>query len=206
MEGSEPDRNNRPWLIAIAASAGGISALQQILAGLPTTLPASVVIVQHRTPTRESGLERVLSRCAQMPVVAATADQGIQPGTSDLARPDLHLTVGADWKFNYHDGRKVRFLQSSANPLLDSAAEVFGARAIAVVLTGSGLDATDGVQAIKARGGIVIAQDPATAQYPSMPSSAIGTGAVDYVLPLQAIAPALLAITGRQPVSQERMS
>jgi len=65
---------------------------------------------------------------------------------------------------------------------------------IAVVLTGSGTDATDGVQRVKAHGGTVIAQDPATAQFFSMPSAAIKTGAVDYVLPVEAIAPALAAI------------
>src|SRR5262249_4872578 len=98
-------------------------------------------------------------------------------------------------RFEYMDGAKVRGLFSSANPLFESAARAFGDRTIAVVLTGSGIDATDGVQTVRARGGIVIAQDPATAEYNSMPLSAVRSGAVDHILPLEAIAPALVAIT-----------
>ena len=90
---------------------------------------------------------------------------------------------------------------SSANPLFASAAQVYGPRAIAVVLTGSGYDATDGVQAVKAHGGVVIAQDPSTARHSGMPRSAVETGAVDYVLPLDAIAPAIAAIVRGEPVA-----
>jgi two-component system chemotaxis response regulator CheB len=93
---------------------------------------------------------------------------------------------------------------SSANPLLESAAGAFGDRTIAVVLTGSGLDATDGVQTVKARGGIVIAQDPASADFDRMPQSAVSTGVVDHVLPLEAIAPALVAIVRGESVEGER--
>jgi two-component system chemotaxis response regulator CheB len=197
------DRDDTPWLIAIAASAGGISALRTILAGLPPTIPASVVIVQHRQPTPRSQLEDVLARGAQMAVTTANANEPVRPGVVYVARPDLHLTVGPDRRFTYIDGAKIRFVRSSANPLLDSAANVFGERTIAVVLTGSGLDATDGVQAVRARGGIVIAQDPATAEHASMPMSAIRTGAVDHVLPLEAIAPMLVAITRGRTVGRE---
>ena len=92
------------------------------------------------------------------------------------------------------DGHKIRFLLSSANPLFESAAAVLGPRVIAVVLTGSGSDASDGVRAVKAAGGAVIAQDQATSQHFSMPREAIRTGAVDYVLPLDRIAPALVSL------------
>jgi len=87
---------------------------------------------------------------------------------------------------------KIRHVLSSANPLFTSAAGVYGDGVIAVVLTGGDSDATDGVQSVSEAGGIVIAQDEATPQNFSMPRSAIKTGSVDYVLPLDEIAPKLL--------------
>ena len=187
-----------PWLVVIAASAGGIQALTNVLSTLPKTLPASIVIVQHRTPRPESGLEQILARTTRMPVTTARLGEPVEPGVVYIARPDLHLRVGSSRCFGYANGTRIRGVLSSANPLFESAADVYKDRTIGVVLTGSGFDATDGVQRVKARGGIVIVQDPASAQYNGMPSAAIGSGAVDRVLPLDAIAPALIdIITGR---------
>jgi two-component system chemotaxis response regulator CheB len=189
------------WLVTIAASAGGIEALQKLLAALPRDLPAAVVVVQHRRPhPRESYLNRIFARVTSMPVVTADHDQPILPGKVYVARSDLHLTVSPDRRFSYVDGTKVRFLLSAANPLFASAAAAFENRLIAVVLTGSGNDATDGVQTVKGHGGVVIAQDPRTALNSGMPLAAVESGAVDYVLPLEAIAPALTAIMRGEPV------
>jgi two-component system chemotaxis response regulator CheB len=191
----------RPWLITIAASAGGIQAIRTILRSLPRDLPAAIVVVQHRTPGRDSALSTILRRPSPLRVVDAAEGGEIQPGTVYVARADSHLTVAPDRTFQYHDGRKIRFVRSSANPLFESAARVFDGHVIAVVLTGGGHDATDGVQGVKAHGGHVIAQNPATAQHWSMPGSAIRSGAVDYVLPLDAIGPALDDIVHGRPVS-----
>ena len=125
----------RPWLIAIAASAGGIPALKTVLAGLPATIPASIVIVQHRPPKLGSVLDQVLARSAQVPVTTAKPNERLQPGVVYLAQPDLHLTVGPNGTFAYRDGARVRGLLSSANPLLESAANAYGDRVIAVVLS-----------------------------------------------------------------------
>ena len=156
-----------PWLVVIAASAGGIQALTNVLSTLPKTLPASVVIVQHRTPRPESGLEQILARTTRMPVTTARLGEPVEPGVVYIARPDLHLRVGPTRCFGYANGTRIRGVLSSANPLFESAAEVYKDRTIGVVLTG-------------------------------MPSAAIGSGAVDRVLPLDAIAPALIdIISGR---------
>ena len=87
-----------------------------------------------------------------MPVVQADDGERVAPGVVYVARPDLHLTVTAGRHFAYRDGRRIKFLRSSAVPLLDSAAAAFGDRVVAVVLTGSGTDATDGVQRVKQGG------------------------------------------------------
>jgi two-component system chemotaxis response regulator CheB len=187
--------SNEPWMITLAASAGGIDALTTILRALPKDLPAAVVVVQHRMPRSEPNhFRNILQRAAAMPVIMAEHDQVIQPARVYIARSDLHLTVSRERRFSYVDGTRIRYLLSSANPLFESAAAAFKTHLVAVVLTGGGSDATDGVQTVKAHGGLVIAQDPATAQHRGMPTAAVESGSVDLILPLERIGPALDAI------------
>jgi two-component system chemotaxis response regulator CheB len=120
----------------------------------------------------------------------------LRPGTVYLASPDRHLVVNPDLTLGMEDGRRIRGTLSSAKPLFESASNVCGPGVVAVVLSGSGFDATDGVQSVKAEGGVVIAQHPESAQFPSMPLSAIKTGEVDLILPLEQIAPTLLRLVG----------
>lgn len=169
MEPSASTQN--PWLVTIAASAGGIEALRMVLAAVPRDLPAAFVIVQHRPAAgdKPSYLHHILSRVTDLPVVTADQDQPILPGKIYVARSDLHLTVSSDKRFSYVDGTKIRFVFSAANPLFASAANVFTNHVIAVVLTGCGHDGTDGVQIVKAHGGLVIAEDPRSARYPGCP-------------------------------------
>jgi two-component system chemotaxis response regulator CheB len=203
MNAHHPRRpaHKAPWLIAIAASAGGVAAVSTVLAALPNDLPAAVIVVQHRRPTGKSYLQEILTRRARMPVVPATSGESISRGVVYLARPDRHLTVQPDRRFAYIDGTRIKFVMSSANPLLETAARTFEGRLIAVVLTGGGSDATDGVQTVKANGGIVIVQDEASSEQWGMPAAALRTGAVDYVLPLEAIGPAIEDIVNGRPVA-----
>jgi two-component system chemotaxis response regulator CheB len=184
------------WLITVAASAGGVTALQTLVRDLPKDLRASVIVVLHRPADHVSMLESILRRATRMRVAEAVDGAHLEPGVIYIARPDLHLTVESDYRFAYVDHRRIRFVRASANPLFETAARLFRDRAIGVVLTGMGQDGTDGVQAVRAHGGIVIAQDPWTAAHSGMPASAIGTGAVDFVLPLEQIAPTLTSIVG----------
>ena len=111
------------------------------------------------------------------------------PGTVYLAPPREHLVIRRDETLALVDGhRKIRHVFSSADPLFASAAQVYGDGVIAVVLTGADSDATDGVQSVRQRGGIVIAQDRATSHVFGMPHAATSTGAVNAVLPLPEIA------------------
>jgi two-component system chemotaxis response regulator CheB len=180
------------FAVVIGASAGGLEALTTLLSALPAGFPAAIVIVQHRTPDKPSLLEPILARRTRLTVTTAREKEVLAPGVVYVAAPDQHLTVGADRRLAYHDGTRIRGVRSSANPLFESAAEAFGSRLIAVVLSGSGMDATNGVQHVKARGGTVIVQDRATAGHFGMPGSAILTGAVDHVLPIGEIAAVLV--------------
>jgi len=186
---------NPQRVIVIAASAGGIRALISVLSMLPPDFPAPIIIVQHRALAGESHLVAVLGRKTQLTVVEATDGDALQAGTVYVARADHHLTVTGTGRLAYVNGRPIRHLLSSANPLFASCAETFGADAIAIVLSGSGRDGADGVLAIKAHGGTVIAQDEATAEHFGMPRAAIESGAVDMVLPVETIAATLLRLT-----------
>jgi two-component system chemotaxis response regulator CheB len=180
-----------PAVVLVAASAGGISALSTILGRLPDDFSAPIVVVQHRGHQGDSQLVPILARQTRLPVKQAAAGETLKPGTVYVARADKHLTVTRTGRFRYSDGHRIRHVLSSANPLFASAATKFGAGAIGLVLTGTDSDATDGVQAVRERGGVVIAQDRKTSEFFDMPRSAIATGAVDYVLPLEDIAPAV---------------
>ena len=193
--------NEGHWLVAMAASAGGLAALATVLAQLPADLPASVVVLLHRRPLRQSLLDKILARHARMPVHLAQPGMSLAPRCVYIAPADRHLIVNPDTRFAFQDGTRVRGVLSSANRLFETAAPVFRGRMIAVVLTGTGFDATDGVQEVKARGGIVIAQNEATSEYFGMPAAAIKTGVVDHVLPLNAIGPAIVGIVTGQAVT-----
>jgi two-component system chemotaxis response regulator CheB len=192
-----------PWLIILAASAGGVQALRTIVGGLPSGLPAAVLVVLHRPAGHTSYLRELLETCSPLPVVDAQDGDAISGGVVYVARTDAHLTVTGDERLLHQNGRQIRFTRSGANLLLETAAATFGERVIAVVLTGGGSDATDGVQAVKASGGVVLAQDEASSELWGMPRAAIDTGAVDYVLPLDGIAPVLEAIVRGEPVRED---
>jgi two-component system chemotaxis response regulator CheB len=175
-------------LVVMAASAGGVQALQKVLSGLPPDFPLPIAIVQHRTGNPPNLLAHVLGRHTALRVKTAEEGEIMVPGIVYLAPPREHLVIQRNEQLALVDGRKVRHVRSSANPLFASAAQVYGDGVIAVVLTGGDRDATDGVQTVRHRGGIVIAQDEPSSHLFGMPRSAIDTGAVNAILPLGEIA------------------
>ena len=185
-------------LVVMAASLGGVEALSEILSGLPPDFPAPIAIVQHRTARLPNFLAEVLGYRSRLSVKNATEGESLLPGIVYIAPPDHHLFINPDATLSFRDGRRIRYVLSSANPLFESAAAAFPGRVIAVVLTGGGSDATDGVQSVKESGGIVLAQDASTAASYAMPRSAIATGDVDMVLPLEQIAPTLVRLVNER--------
>ncbi len=178
-------------LVAIATSAGGVLALIQLVADLPADFPAAIAVVLHLEPRRPSLMADILNRRSQLPVKQAAAGDRLQPGHIYLAPPAHHLLVTADGQFCLSQSHPVHFLRPAADLLFESVADHYGKRAIAVVLTGTGSDGAAGAQAIKAKGGIVIAQDQETSEYFSMPSTTIQTGVVDWIVPLPKLAEVL---------------
>jgi two-component system chemotaxis response regulator CheB len=190
-------------VIAMAASVGGLKALSMILGGLPADFPAAIAIVMHVSPHHKSLLTEILKCRTQLQVKEAHTGDVLVPSKVFVAPPNHHLFVvkGDRLKLSSSHAGKIHFARPSAEPLFASVAEVYGKNAIAVVLTGGDGDGSFGVQIIKHKGGRVIAQDRPTSENFSMPETSIKTGDVDYILPLDRIAPMLIALvwTGNQP-------
>jgi two-component system, chemotaxis family, protein-glutamate methylesterase/glutaminase len=185
-------------IVMLAASAGGLGALSRVLGSLPPDFPVPVVVVQHLDPRHRSLMAEILQRRTQLNVEQATEGAKLEPSTVYIAPPDEHLLVTPDGRLTLSHADLVHFVRPSADLLFESGAGAFPGRAIGVVLTGSGSDANMGVRAIEQTGGTVIAQDPDEAEFSGMPQAAIASGAVDFVLRLEEIAPALVALVMRE--------
>ena len=181
-------------VVAIVASAGGLTAISAVLAALPVDFPAALVIVQHLSPDHPSQMADILSRRMPLPVKQAEEGDTLRPGHVYLAPPGHHLIVNPDLTLSLTRTEKVRHARPSGDVLFNSVSVACGVRAIALVLTGGDGDGTAGIQAIKAAGGVTLTQDEASSEHFSMPRSAIATGAVDHVLALDAIAPMLVRL------------
>jgi two-component system chemotaxis response regulator CheB len=181
-------------VVAVAASAGGLKALQHLVGDLPAGLPAAVLIVQHLDRHSPSMLAAILARRTTLHVREAAHGSVIAPGSAFVAPPDHHLLLNRNGTLSLTQTELVHFVRPSADLLFESAAASAGPRAIAVILSGSGHDGAMGVKAIKKRGGTVIVQ--AAAEHPGMPEAALATGAADHVVPLAEIAPLLRRLLG----------
>ena len=188
---SSADSHGPYEAVALAASAGGLAAISKVVADLEAGFPAAILIVQHLDPRHKSLMAEILTRRTALGVKQAAQGDRVEPGTIYIAPPDRHLLVNTDATLSLSQAELVNFVRPSADLLFDSMAASYRDRAIAVVLSGTGSDGSFGVRAVKKMGGTVIAQDESTAEFRGMPHAAMATGQVDYVLPLEEIAPAL---------------
>jgi two-component system chemotaxis response regulator CheB len=178
-------------VVAFAASAGGLKALSEVLGDLPQHFPAACVVVQHVDPRHRSLMADILGKRTRLAVREAREDDRLAPGTVFIAPPNRHLLVNADGSLHLTQTELVHFVRPSADLLFESVAASYRERAIAVVLSGSGIDGAMGVTAIHKTGGTVIVQDERNAEFGGMPQAALRTGTADFVLPLEEIGPAL---------------
>lgn len=193
-------------LVVIGASAGGIEALSLLMATLPESLSVPIVIAQHLDPNVTSHLGQILTRRSKLPVrtVGENAPEHLVdgviyviPADSDVEITDdvIHLLPG----MGQHP-------MPSIDRLLSSAAHAYGERVIAIILTGSGSDGTAGAREVKAAGGAVLIENPATASYPTMPASLSPT-TVDLVVDLDRMGPILTdLISGAQNLMSQSAS
>lgn len=171
--------------VAIGSSAGGVAALQTLFEGMPTDLDVAFVVVAHLEPARPSELAPILQRRTGMRVVQVSGETPLQPNCVYVIAPNTQLEISghaiASHAFDEPRGRRApidQFFRSLAKQHGDG---------FAIVLSGTGSDGVVGVKALKEAGGVVIVQDPAEAEYSSMPRSAVATGVADLVAPVAEI-------------------
>ena len=187
-----------PRVLLIGSSTGGPQALNTMMSRIgPLVASAPVLITQHMPPMFTTILAEHLARAAGRPAHEAVDGEPIHPGAIYLAPGGRHMRVaqhdGAA-VIALDDGPLVNFCRPAVDPLFASAARVYGASALAVILTGMGTDGALGAEDIAAAGGSIIAQDEATSVVWGMPGSAAHAGVCSAVLPLEEIAPKLLRI------------
>jgi len=187
----------RAKVVVVGASAGGLRALQVLLEGLPKDFTVPVLIVQHRHQSSEDSFCALLQKHSLLPVSEAEDKAPLVSGHVYVAPAGYHLLVDSEGLALSTEG-PVNHSRPSIDVLFDAAAYAFGAGVIAVILTGSTEDGARGGAAIKARGGVVLVQDPATAESEAMPAAVAAATQVDKVLPLSEIPPALVALCHAQ--------
>jgi len=180
-----------PGIIVVGTSAGGLKALEKILHELPRGFPVPIVAVQHRSRESSDAYAEVLGRGSALPVREIEDDDVIRAPGVYLAPPDYHVLIEPGRMVLSVD-EPVSYSRPSIDVLFESAADVYGARVLAVLLTGANADGSRGLVRVKQAGGYAIVQDPHTAESPEMPAAGIASANVDRVLPLEQIAAELV--------------
>jgi two-component system CheB/CheR fusion protein len=190
-------------IVGIGASAGGLEAFTQLLKHLPVDTGLAFVLVQHLDPQHESALTRLLARATTMPVREATQNLRVQANHVYIIPPNTNLGI-KDGLLKLQARSRDRTALRSIDHFFEALARDQGQRAIGVILSGNATDGTLGLEAIKAEGGLTLAQDD-SARFDSMPRSAVAAGCVDRVLAPPAIAKELARIA-RHPYVAERLA
>ena len=181
--------NSFTHLVVVGSSAGGIGALSELVSNLPEDFSSPIVVAQHLDPSRESHLQQILSRRSPLPVKTVADHEPLEAGVVFVVPANRHVNI-TDSEIGFSPesdpGRSI----PSINLLMETAAGVYGENLIAVVLTGTGTDGTDGARAVSQAGGTVVVQDPKTAEFGEMPSS-LAPSSVDIVSSLERIGPVL---------------
>lgn len=175
-------------VVVVGASAGGIEALQQMVAGFPPDLAASVLVVLHMGPGSGGALPRILDRAGPLPALAATEGEPLEESRIYVCVADHHLLV-SDGEIRLRRGPRENGHRPAVDPLFRSAAVYYGPAALGVVLSGSLSDGTAGLSVLRRQGGRAVVQDPAEAIYDGMPASAIEHVGADHVVKAAEIGP-----------------
>lgn len=185
-------RNSAKGIIGVGASAGGLEALQALLANIPEELNQyAFIVAQHVSPSHKSMLTNLLAKDASFPVKEAIDGDNLEAGYIFITPPDSDLTI-QDQSIVLSKPHSNAGPKPSVNLLFESIAENYGKFGIGVILSGTGTDGASGISFIRKEGGITVAQEPDTAKFPGMPEAAIKTGLVDLVLPPESICEEIL--------------
>ena len=178
-------------IVVMAASTGGPATLMKFIPLFPKDFPGAVILVQHMPGNYTDQFGKQLAEISQIRVKEAEAGEIIVPGQLYVCPGSHHLRVSPTGRVSLDDGPRIGGYRPCADLTMESAADYAGPLAIGVILTGMGNDGAKGVQAIRAAGGHTIAQDESTAVIFGMPQEAIKSGAIDQILPIDSIFPAI---------------
>jgi two-component system chemotaxis response regulator CheB len=181
-------------VVGIGTSWGGLAAMTKLLSGLPGDFSLPVVVVQHRGKDSDRLLSELLQDATEMRVCEVEDKEPLEPGTVHIAPANYHVLVDAGYlSLTVED--PVRFSRPSIDVMFSSAADTYGSGAIGVVLTGANEDGSRGLSHIVKRGGRALVQDPRTAEIPIMPVAALKAVPSAEILPLDKLAPRLIALS-----------
>ena len=175
---------NNFFVVGIGASAGGLRALEEFFENMPADSNSAFIVIQHLSPDFKSLMKELLERRTRMKVHRAEEGMAIAPNNIYLIPPGKNLSIDeGKLHLSEQPSRKVHgAISFPINIFFHSLASNYAEQAIAIVLSGTGSDGTQGLQAIKEAGGTALVQDPDTAEFDGMPRSAIATGIIDRVL------------------------
>jgi len=194
LAASKPRPKHKPLVcvVAIGASAGGINGLLQLMPDLPLIPNVCLLIVVHLDPRSKSFLPHILGRAAHWQVKQAEEGELLCAGVAYIAPPDFHLVLEGG-RLHLSSSGPVQMHRPSVDVLFESLAKQKNLqkhlKMIAVLLSGSGRDGSEGLRSMKLSGASTIVQDPADSMFPSMPEHGIETGCADFVMPARSIAP-----------------
>lgn len=174
--------------VAIGVSTGGLDALKRILPKLPENFYMPMFIVYHIHKTSDDFMVRHLNEISRLWVKQAEDKETIKPAVVYMAPPDYHLLIEWDFSIALSTSERVNYTRPSIDVLFETAADVYGEKLVGIILTGANKDGSDGARKIKAAGGLVVVQDPKTAEMDTMPKAAIAAAEPDFILSLQEIA------------------
>jgi two-component system CheB/CheR fusion protein len=180
IKGGVTRRPDKPFIVGIGASAGGLEALERFFSSLPTTTGMAFVVIQHLSPDHKSMMVDLLAKRTNMVVTQAEHGLRVSADTIYVIPPGKLITI--DRGVLYLTAKTTAGVTLPIDIFLTSLAKDQGAQAIGIILSGTGSDGTRGIRAIHEQGGMVVVQDPLTARFDGMPRSAIETGIVDDVM------------------------
>jgi two-component system CheB/CheR fusion protein len=182
---------NELLIVALGASAGGLEALEKFFRHMPADSGLAFIVVQHLAPDHPTALPEILARSTRMPVEQVRDNTRAIPNRVSIIPPNSTLTI-KDGALRVSNPIEARGLRTPIDALFSSLAVDRGENAVCIMLSGTGTDGTLGLKAIKEHGGMAMAQSLETAKYDAILRSAIGTGLVDHVLPVEEMPAKLL--------------
>jgi two-component system chemotaxis response regulator CheB len=172
-------------ILVIGGSAGSLQVLLSVLAAMGKAYPMPVLVIVHRNNVFESSLEELLSARTQLTIKEVEEKEPVRPGIVYLGPADYHVLVEKDHTFSLDYSERVNYSRPSIDVTFRSAADVYGAGVVALVLSGGNSDGSEGMEYVHARGGFTIVQDPQTADVPYMPQQVLLRMQVDLVVPTE---------------------